>query len=37
MLENLGRLETVMLALAIAGIIWGVIKLKGDKIKMEGV
>lgn len=36
-ITQLGRVETIMFALAISGIIWGIIKLKGDSMKMEGV
>lgn len=37
MFEDLNKVEILMLVFALAGIIWGIIKLSGDKFSMEGV
>lgn len=37
MFEEMGKAEILMLIMALAGIMWGIMKLKGDSIRMEGV
>ena len=34
--EKFGRIETIIFVLALAGIIWGLLKLRGYSIRMEG-